>query len=623
MADRPRTCFAKRKRLIGGFRRGGRLIKLLLGSAEAIIPPSHPCRNVREEGFPSVFFDIMHPLSEHAAIRFEPDGYMTTGPRLMGRHAAGHGFLRAAVAGRADAPLWAYTPHKSSADIFARLVQAMDPTAEARWLPAARLDLLGRVGALYLPAPGIGEPAQLRLRGSPADFSICGITHTTATHLAMDAITGLVTSPVMPWDALISTSKAVAATVKLLIDKEAEYLRWRFGSEVSITLPLLPVIPLGVHTTDFAFTAAERAAARRAFGVAEDEVVALFLGRLSFHAKAHPYPMYVGLEKAAQRTGKRLTLIQCGWFANAPIEAAFRAGAARLCPTVRALFTDGKDPARRRQSWAAADLFISLSDNIQETFGLSPLEAMAAGLPVVVTDWDGYRDTVRDGIDGFRIATRMPAPGCGEDFARDYESGMINYDLYCGFTCQTVSLDLAQLIDRLSDLVARPELRRRFGESGQRNAREFDWAVIYRRYQELWAELAALRRAAGQGFDKMLATAPRAAAGRLDPFLGFASYPTAPVEPATFVTKPSRATGQSYTDLIGDALFTYADRQLPAPDLVEVVLAALSQSPDSIESLSARIGVDLATALRAFSVLAKMGLVELRAGGTVNPSAVE
>ena len=28
---------------------------------------------------------------------------------------------------------------------------------------------------------------------------------------------------------------------------------------------------------------------------------------------------------------------------------------------------------------------------------------MAAGLPVVVSDWDGYRDTVRDGVDGFRI----------------------------------------------------------------------------------------------------------------------------------------------------------------------------------------------------------------------------
>ena len=26
---------------------------------------------------------------------------------------------------------------------------------------------------------------------------------------------------------------------------------------------------------------------------------------------------------------------------------------------------------------------------------------MAAGLPLVVSDWSGYRDLVRDGVDGF------------------------------------------------------------------------------------------------------------------------------------------------------------------------------------------------------------------------------
>ena len=48
---------------------------------------------------------------------------------------------------------------------------------------------------------------------------------------------------------------------------------------------------------------------------------------------------------------------------------------------------------------------MSLSDNIQETFGLTPLEAMASGIPVIVSDWDGYRSTVRDNKDGFRISS--------------------------------------------------------------------------------------------------------------------------------------------------------------------------------------------------------------------------
>ncbi len=558
----------------------------------------------------------------HAAIRFEPDGYLISGPRLMGRHAAGHGFLRAAVSGRHGEPLWAYTPNKAAADIFAQLVREMEPAVEPRWLPADRLDLLGQIGTLYLPSPGIGDVARLRLRAGPAAFSVCGVTHTTATHRVMDAVTGLLTEPVMPWDALVCTSQSVAETVQLLIEKEAQYLRWRLTASTPM-LPQLPVIPLGVHIGDFMFTSGERAAARRELGIDEDEIVGLFLGRLSFHAKAHPYPMYIGLNAAALRTRRRITLLQCGWFANAAIQAAFRDGAARFCPAVRALFADGRDPKQRRQSWAAADFFISLSDNIQETFGLAPIEAMAAGLPVIVTDWDGYRDTVRDGVEGFRIPTWMPSPGFGEALARSYETGMINYDLYCGLTCQMVSLDLGAFAERLFELVTQPELRYRLGEAGRRRVRElFDWPVVYRQYQELWAELQAIRLAAQRDPDqqRLLQSAPRSAAGRIDPFLAFASYPTSPVEATTVVELARHADGPRYREVISDALFTYADGHLPAPDLVDALFAALREGPDTVDQLATRVGLGVGDSLRAVSVLAKMSLIKLHTDSDQIPS---
>ena len=42
---------------------------------------------------------------------------------------------------------------------------------------------------------------------------------------------------------------------------------------------------------------------------------------------------------------------------------------------------------------------------MQETFGLTPIEAMACGVPQVVADWDGYRETVVEGETGFRVPT--------------------------------------------------------------------------------------------------------------------------------------------------------------------------------------------------------------------------
>ena len=51
----------------------------------------------------------------------------------------------------------------------------------------------------------------------------------------------------------------------------------------------------------------------------------------------------------------------------------------------------------------AASYSLSLVDCLQETFGLTPIEAMASRLPVVVSDWNGYRDTVVEGRTGYRV----------------------------------------------------------------------------------------------------------------------------------------------------------------------------------------------------------------------------
>ncbi|HET7882366.1 MAG TPA: glycosyltransferase family 4 protein, partial [Acetobacteraceae bacterium] len=407
-------------------------------------------------------------------------------------------------------------------------------------------------------------------------------------------------------------SSAVAATVRLLLQSEIEALRWRFGGSIAVTLPQLPVIPLGVHCADFIIAPRERATARAALGIAADEVVALFVGRLSFHAKAHPHPMYLGLQAAAQRTGKRPVLIQCGWFAHPGIEQAFRDGARNSCPNVRALFTDGRDADRRRESWAAADLFISLSDNVQETFGLAPIEAMAAGLPVVVTDWDGYKDTVRDGVDGFRIPTWMLGLD-GEPFTRKYEVGLETYDRYCGLLCQLVSVDLHTLTERLSELIGNPDLRRSMGEAGQQRAREtFDWAVVYRQYQSLWAEMAKLREPARS--DPALKSAPRVAASWLDPFRGFVHYPTTILGPDTRLSALPGADGTAYATLAAHPLFSYAGKLLPERAMVETLLAGLAAGEITLRDLARRAGTDLAWTGIGVSVLAKMGLVQLRTG---------
>ncbi len=131
------------------------------------------------------------------------------------------------------------------------MVRSIDAAAKAQWIPAGRLDLLASAGTLYLPGPVFREAAMLRLRAGPAAYSLTGVTHTTASHTAMDAIASVASLPVMPWDALICTSQAVLSTVKVILGAEHEYLAWRYGHAVRPPLPQLPVIPLGVHDERF------------------------------------------------------------------------------------------------------------------------------------------------------------------------------------------------------------------------------------------------------------------------------------------------------------------------------------------------------------------------------------
>ena len=154
---------------------------------------------------------------------------------------------------------------------------------------------------------------------------------------------------------------------------------------------------------------------------------------------------------------------------------------------------------------------------MQETFGLAPLEAMAAGLPVVASDWDGYRDTVRDGVDGFLVPTLAPGAGVCDDLAlRFSEGGLEGYGAQMGAVGQAVVVDVAAMAMAIGRLAGDAALRRRMGVAAMGRARAFDWAVVVARHRELWAALAEVRARAVR--------APGRYPARPDPFHAFAGY---------------------------------------------------------------------------------------------------
>ncbi|MER2519408.1 MAG: glycosyltransferase family 4 protein [Bdellovibrionales bacterium] len=357
-------------------------------------------------------------------------------------------------------------------------------------------------------------------------YNFCGLAH---------AISGLETgtlleqyclSPAQKTDAIICPSRAVQSSIRSFLDLYAEYIEKRFNTTYRCPIQL-PLIPLGIDVDKFEkiTTPAKRAEQRVKLGLTDQDIVILWVGRLSHSTKAHPLAMFQSAERAAIKTGARVHLIMLGYFAPETDEPHFRNLAKDICKLAQISFISHKDPRFPDGLWAAGDIFISLVDNFQESYGLTPIEAMAAGLPRVISDWDGYKDSVEQGVDGFLVTTRQPPPGQGEALSDLLLSGL---DLYAGYLAKaatTVTIDQEEAANHLATLINDPELRKSFAARAREKARKiYDWRNIIPRMEDFWAEMAAQRRKDCVGASRINwpALPPQAP----DPYTMYASYPT-------------------------------------------------------------------------------------------------
>lgn len=448
--------------------------------------------------------DRTAPLVEtrlgNAALWVSADSCLPASRGINGRRVAGASFLRGFLRHAQVPEYLGLCPSAADVQLFHRIGAEVGSLAPLRSLSLGQLEKISSVDVLYYPSPGLADECWRRALSRSGHWAICGVTHTTATRRVMQAMFDMRAAPQMGYDAVVCTSRAVQAQVLAQMDLTDHWLAQRFGGRTP-ERPLLPVIPLGVDTADFAPDPALGARLRHRLGVGAEDILCGVIARLTATEKFDPLPLFIAMAEASRRISRRFHLVLCGTFQTPADEQLFAKAAARLMPQCGYHVLDGADEIARKETLSGADIFLFPIDNVQETFGLAPVEAMAAGLPVIASDWDGLRDTITAET-GILIPTEAAVNELSQHLGRRLMMGVDNYHQYISQLSAMTRLDILAMTDALSALGGDKTLRAKLGQAGQIRARQyFDWSAVIPAYQELWAEQSqrlAHARATGQ-----------------------------------------------------------------------------------------------------------------------------
>jgi glycosyltransferase involved in cell wall biosynthesis len=516
----------------------------------------------------------------NAAFLFGTDGYDPSSRGINGRRVAGESFLRGFFAHGGVEELVSITHSNTDHEVFATMARAAGVAAPHRRVYLHQVEKIAPLQVLHYPSPLSPVECWRRSPHGAAAWALCGVTHTTATANVMKMLYDIRSAPQMPWDALICTSTSVQHSVRTLMELAEAHLADRFPGAILPARPLMPLIPLGIHCDDFRPDPAAGKALRDRLGIAAGDVVHATIARLDPDEKFDPLPLFIALEAAAAEVagqGGKQHYLLCGQFRDQSWSAVYVEAARRLMPSVGFHLLDGGDAAQRKATLSGADVFLFPIDNVQETFGLAPIEAMAAGLPLIVSDWDGMKDTVTPDV-GLRVRTELPGRSLATYLSLRHHGGTDAYVQYVGQLAALTRIDIAGLTRALVRLGTDPALRRKLGLAGQKRAAElYDWRAVIPQIQALWAEqtamLAHARRQGGPAIAARNAAELPVAPG---PEVMFRSYPSGPAP--DIVARRLRATALGQRPGVAETfrLRNYAHRRrlIQTPERIEAVLAA-------------------------------------------------
>ena len=244
----------------------------------------------------------------------------------------------------------------------------------------------------------------------------------------------------------------------------------------------LRVIPLGI---DVGIGRAERSTARQSLNLNKNEIIALCFGRFSDFDKMDLFPLLQAFRRINPH-GKPWRLILAGALHEPTYLEMTKlwTKALKLDDNTTFIVDPGYDA--KSNLFAAADFFVSIADNVQETFGLTLLEAMDAGLPLLVSDFDGYSELCSDEV-GIRVPTRWGRV----DPLQEIHAVMDERTAH-RLAAQSLSVDVPALAKGMETLFRDQKSRQKMSTASRKRFDEhFEHKRLIGSLESLWDELKA------------------------------------------------------------------------------------------------------------------------------------
>ena len=390
--------------------------------------------------------------------------------------------------------------------------------------------LLGKelYDAFHHTDPLLQDIAAARARFGDPRTVLTGLTHTLSDIRLLERLPGLFAAPLTARDTILCTSAAAERCLTNLFSQLTSLLGRR------APLPLqLKRLPLGVDPARF--SGMTKSEARSRLALPDDRVILLSFSRISALTKMDLVPLLRTLAELPPSV-RRPALVIAG-AAAAPFELARLEHAMTILELEDdVVILPDLNEADKLACYRAADVFVSLSDNIQETFGLTILEAMAAGLPVIASDFSAYRELVEDGVTGHLVPTLWA--DCAD--AISALMPLRAPPLSAGLLGQSMALDLRALRRAIIDLCTDAGARARLAKAAIARAGQFRWDQAASGYLELIAELRQMDDAPSITSTGLPTTAECPRGGGISLFEAFSHFPSRLLAAGTCLMPSSR-----------------------------------------------------------------------------------